>query len=231
VLFLGNNAAGADEYVAALGHERVLLGQGNVGGVLVDHAVRYLWARVMPLEFGELDGRRTARSDSIAAAYRQAGLSARQVGNIDASLKTHVASLLPIVGALYWAKGDVRRVARSRAALRLWVSATREALQALRRVGVPIVPAADRLLYEWVPERLLVFGMGLFLDTEFAVAGLADADAEGAPGEMKELAEEFRAILRQAGLLAPACERLYAFVDARWEKARREGSEGAGVVR
>jgi hypothetical protein len=41
--------------------ERVLLGQGNVGDVRVDHAVRYLWACVMPVEFGELDGRRTPR--------------------------------------------------------------------------------------------------------------------------------------------------------------------------
>jgi len=231
VLFLGNNAAGGDEYVAALGAERVLLGQGNLGGVRVGHVVRYLWARILPLEFGELDGRRTPRSDAIAAAYRQAGLAARQVRNIDASLKTHAASLLPVVGALYWAKGDVRRVAHSRAALRLWVRATREAQRALRRGGVPIVPAANRALYEWVPELLIAFVMGRFLDTEFAVAGLADAAADGAPGEMKELVEEFRAILRQAGEPAPACERLYAFIDARWEETRREAATGAGPVR
>jgi 2-dehydropantoate 2-reductase len=230
VLFLGNNAAGADDYVATLGPERVLLGQANMGGVRVDHVVRYLWARVLPLEFGELDGRRTPRSEAIVAAFRQAGLAARQVRHIDASLKTHAASLLPVVGALYWAKGDVRRVAHSRAALRLWVRATREAQRALRRVGVPIVPAANRVLYEWVPERLLAFAMGRFLDTDFAAAGLADADAEGAPGEMKELVDEFRAILLRAGEPAPACERLYAFVDARWEKARTEESAGAGAV-
>ncbi|HXQ96493.1 MAG TPA: 2-dehydropantoate 2-reductase N-terminal domain-containing protein [Candidatus Acidoferrales bacterium] len=230
VLFMGNNAGGADDYVAALGAERVLLGQGNIGGVRVGHVVRFIWARVLPLEFGELDGRRTPRCDAIAAAYRQAGLTAHQVRNIDASLKTHAASLLPVVGALYWAKGDVRRLAHSRKALRLWVLASREAQRALRRVGVRIVPAVNRVLYEWVPERLLVFGMARFLDTEFAAAGLADADVEGAPGEMKELVEEFRAILRRAGEPAPACERLYAFVDARWAEAQAEPSAGAGFV-
>ncbi len=230
VLFLGNNAAGADEYVAALGAARVLLGQANLGGVRVGHVVRYLWARVLPLEFGELDGRPTPRCDAIVAAFRQAGLAAHQVRQIDASLKTHAASLLPVVGALYWARGDVRRVAHSRAALRLWVRATREAQRALRRVGVPIVPAANRALYEWVPERLLVFAMGRFLDTDLAVAGLADAAAQGGPGEMKELVEEFRAILRRAGMPAPACERLYAFVDARREDAEPATSAGAGAV-
>ena len=124
----------------------------------------------------------------------------------------------------------MRRVAHSRAALRLWVRATREAQRALRRVGVPIVPAANMALYEWVPERLLAFAMGRFLDTEFAVAGLADAAAEGAPGEMKELVDEFRAILRRAGEPAPACERLYAFVDVRWEETQTEESTGARVV-
>jgi hypothetical protein len=47
---------------------------------------------------------------------------------------------------------------------------------------------------------------------------------------MKELVDEFRAILLRAGEPAPACERLYAFVDARWEKARTEESAGAGAV-
>jgi ketopantoate reductase len=229
VLFLGYNAAGADEYVAALGPERVLLGQANLGGFRIGHVVRYLWARVLPLEFGELDGRRTPRCDAIVAAYRQAGLAAHTVRRIDASLKTHAASLLPVVGALYWARGNVRRVARSRAALRLWVRATREAQRALRRVDVPIVPAANRALYEWVPERLLAFAMGRFLDTELAVAGLADADADGGPGEMMELVEEFRAILRRAGMAAPACERLYAFVDARWAEDETATSAGSGT--
>jgi len=224
VVFVGNNAGGGLDYAAAIGRERVLLGQGNVGGVRVDHVVRYLWARFLPFEFGELDGRRTPRSAAIAGAFRRAGLPARVVGDVDASLKTHAASLLPMVGALYWARGDVRRLARARPALRLWVRATREAQRSLRRVGTPIVPAANRLLYEWVPERLVAFGMGLFLDTDLAVAGLADAAAEGAAGEMKELADELRTILRRAGRPAPACERLFAFIDARWEQERSSAS-------
>jgi hypothetical protein len=43
--------------------------------------------------------------------------------------------------------------------------------------------------------------------------GLADATAEGAPGVFKELADELRAVLRRAGVPAPASERLYAYID------------------
>jgi 2-dehydropantoate 2-reductase len=230
VLFMGNNAAGADDYVAALGRGRVLLGQGNVGGIRVGHVVRYIWTRFLPFEFGELDGRPTARTAAITAAFREAGLGARVSRDIDASLKTHTASLLPMVGALYWAKGDVRRLAHARPALRLWVRATREAQRALRRAGTPIAPWANRLIYEWVPERLLVYAMGRFLDTDLAETGLADASAEGAPAEMKELADEFRTILRRAGQPAPACERLYAFLDARWREAQAPPASAPAVA-
>jgi len=212
VLFLGNNAAGADEWVAALGRERVLLGQANLGGVREGHVVRYLWARWLPLEFSELDDRRTARTAAIEDAFRLAGISARTTKHQDASLKTHAASLVPIAGALYWAGGDVRRLAHARRALRLWVRATREGLRALERLGIPIVPPALRVV-EWIPESLLAFGMGRFLDTELAVVGLG-GHGNAAPDEMKELADEFRDLLRRAGLPSPACDRLYAHIDA-----------------
>ena len=227
VVFMGNNASGAGEYVAALGRERVLLGQGNAGGARVGHVVRYIWARFLPFEFGELDGRRTERCEAIVAAFRQAGLSARCLRDVDASLKTHAAGLVPFVGALYWAKGDVRRLAHSRPALRLSVRATREAQRALRCTGVPITPVLDRVLFEWIPLPLVVFGMGRFVATDFAAAGLADAAAPGAPGELKELADEFRLILQQAGRPHAASERLYAIVDA-WaeqEKSRTSTPE------
>ena len=230
VLFMGNNAGGADDYVAALGRSGCSSGRAT-------------WAASGSVTWCATSGRASCPSSSAsstggtpAAATPSSRPTARRGSrrtpcrNIDASLKTHAASLLPVVGALYWAKGDVRRLAHSRKALRLWVRATREAQRALRRVGVPIMPAANRVLYEWVPESVLAFGMGRFLDTEFAAAGLADADVEGAPGEMKELVEEFRAILRRAGEPAPACERLYGFVDARWTETQAEPSAGAGFV-
>ena len=212
VLFLGNNAAGAEDWIAALGCERVLLGQANVGGVRQGHLVRYVWSRRLPLQFSELDERRTPRTAAIEAAFRRAGLRARVTDHMDASLRTHAASVVPVVGALYWAHGDVRRLAHARQALRLWVRATREAQRALREVGIPTVPAASRF-FEWIPASLLVFVMGRFLDTEMGVVGLADATAEGAPGEFKELADELRAVLRRAGVPAPASERLYAYID------------------
>lgn len=213
VLFLGNNAGGMDAYVQALGRERVLVGQANLGGERQGHVIRYLWARWLPLEFSELDEARTPRTAAIIGAFRAAGITARVTDQMDASLKSHVASLVPIVGALYMFGGDVRRLAHSRRAMRLWVRSTREGFRALRATGIPVTPSALRL-FEWIPESLLAFGMGRFLDTDLAVVGLG-GHANAAPAEMKQLADEFRAILRRAGMLTPASDRLYAAVDAR----------------
>lgn len=221
VLFLGNNAAGPDAIVEALGPERVLIGQANVGGERRGHVIRYLWAHWLPLEFNELHEGRTARTDAIVAAFGRAGIGARLTPDLDASLKTHAASLVPIAGALYLAGGDVRRLARSRRALRLWVRSTREGLRALRAVGILVTPSVLNVI-DWVPASLLAFGMGRFLDTELAVVGLG-GHGNAAPDEMKALADDFRAILRRSGLPSPASDRLYAAVNARALAGDRAG--------
>jgi len=213
VLFLGNNAAGPDACVEALGPERVLIGQANLGGERRGHVIRYLWVRWLPLEFDELHEGRTARTDAIDAAFRRAGIVTHLTRDLDASLKTHAASLVPIAGALYLAGGDVRRLARSRRTLRLWVRSTSEGFRALRAVGIPVTPSVLRLV-DLIPASLLAFGMGRFLDTDLAVVGLG-GHGNAAPDEMKALADDFRAILRASGLPSPASDRLYAAVDAR----------------
>ncbi|NIO06910.1 MAG: alpha/beta hydrolase, partial [Deltaproteobacteria bacterium] len=63
VLFMGNNAAGPDEMVEALGRERVLLGFPGAGGYREGHSITFKIAsgRQQPTTFGELDGRTTSR--------------------------------------------------------------------------------------------------------------------------------------------------------------------------
>ena len=93
VLFLGNNAAGTQDMIDALGRQRVLIGMGNVAGERQGHVVRYLWWRRLPLLFGELDDVPRPRTEAIARVFRSAGLSARVVKNVDAYQKTHAAGL------------------------------------------------------------------------------------------------------------------------------------------
>jgi len=211
VLFLGNNAGGTADLVAALGEPRVLTGFVIAGGERQGYVVRYIYSRWVAMKMGELDGARTPRALAIAGLLRRAGLRVKLEADMDAWLKTHAAGVVPIAGAIYLCGGDVRRLAHTPAALRLYVRSYREGLRALRRAGVPVVPAAARPL-AWIPEAVLVLGWRLFLDTNTAVIG-AQGHAKAAPDEMKELADELRAIMRRAGLACPASDILFAEID------------------
>jgi len=215
VLFLGNNAVGAQDMIEALGQQRVLLGMANVGGERQDRVVRYVWWRWLPLLFGELDDVPTSRTEAIVRLFRSAGLRARVVKNVDAYLKTHAAGLPAFAGAAYMAGGNVRQLAQMQEAVKLYVRACREALRALRIIGIPLRPSATRLL-EWIPEPLLAFGLRLFFHTRLAAVG-GGQHVNVAVDEMKELADEMRVILRQSGLPSPASDVLFAQVEARFQ--------------
>ena len=216
VLFLGNNAAGPQDLIEALGRERVLLGLGNAGGARQGHVVRYLWWRWMSVPFGELDGVPKPRTQAIVRLFRSVGLSARAVKDVDAYLKTHAAGVPALAGAAYLAGGKVRRLAHTPEALKLYVQAFREALRALRALHIPIRPSATRLV-EWIPEPILMFLLRLLFDSRLAAMG-AQPHLDAAADEMKELADELRAILGQSGLPSPASDILFAQVDARFQR-------------
>ncbi len=213
VLFLGNNVAGPQRMIEALGRERVLLGGANAAGAREGHVVRYFWQGWMPLLFGELDGVPTPRTEAIGQLFRRAGLSARVVKNVDAYLKTHAAALPACAGAVYMAGGDVRQCAHTPEAMKLFLQGCREAFRALRAIGVPLKPSATRLL-EWIPEPILLFCMRRLFDSRLAAIGL-QTHLDTSLDEMKELADELRVILRRSGRPSPASDILFAEIDAR----------------
>ena len=225
VLFLGNNAGGEEDIIEALGRQRVLIGFVNAGGERRGHVVRYIASRRIPLRIGELDGGPTPRTRAITGLFARAGIKVRLTANMDAYLKTHAAGVAPVAGALYRCGGDVRRLARDRAVLRLYVRSYREALRGLRRTGVPVTPRSTRLM-EWIPEPVLLVAWRLFLNSRLADIGL-QAHGNAAPDEMKELADELRAIMDRAGLPHPASDILFADVDARFERACQPPSPAA----
>jgi 2-dehydropantoate 2-reductase len=69
VLFLHNNAAGPQEMIEALGHQRVLLGFAGAGGKREGHVIDSLLIKRQPTTLGELDGRTTPRLEQIARAF------------------------------------------------------------------------------------------------------------------------------------------------------------------
>ncbi|HXX68942.1 MAG TPA: 2-dehydropantoate 2-reductase N-terminal domain-containing protein [Polyangiaceae bacterium] len=224
VLFLGNNAAGPQEMIDALGRDRVLIGVVNAGGERRGHVVRYLWWRSLPLQISELDGQPSPRTAAIISAFRRAGLPARMNPRLDAFLKTHAAGLPGFAGALYRAGGSIHALAHRPDLLRLFVESMRESMRALLVLGVPLTPPSIRLVL-WLPIPLLVSGLRLFFDTKLAEVG-GERHANAAVDEMKEIADEIRDLFRQSGVDAPASAELFASVDAQAQRSNTPMTPG-----
>jgi 2-dehydropantoate 2-reductase len=216
VLFLGNNCAGPDELVEALGPERVLIGFPNSAGDRQGHAVRYVgWESeekaVIPI--GEPDGSIGDRTGQVAAILStMPGYDVEIRTDMDAWLKTHVALLMPSIAPAFYACGlDRRRVARTRDAVVLAVRAVREAFAVLRALGVPVVPARIPRLVS-LPEPILVpLLRRIVTRDELEVAMIGHLRA--APDEMKHLAGEFLALARVTTVPTPAIDCLSAYFD------------------
>lgn len=207
VLFMCNNASGPGALVEALGPGRVLLGFPGAGGSREGHKVRcsVVSGRTQPTTLGELSGQVTPRLRAVADLLRRAGFPTAFSGNMDAWLKTHAAVVSPVANAFYFA-GDNYRLAASPEGLRLLVDAIREGLRALDALQIPVEPSRYRLLM-YVPVWLAGPVLRRVFATRWAELVLW-RHADTARTEMRVMAEEVRALLRAAGLPAPASDRL-----------------------
>jgi len=216
VMFFGNNAAGPDEMIDALGRNRVLLGFPGAAAVRRDDRLHYVItsAQEQPTTLGELDGAESPRIAGIADAMNAAGFHAAVCLNMDAWLKTHVAKILPTAYALYMAGGDPRRLARTRDALVLMIRAMREGFEVLEAHGVPITPANHRVL-PWLPEPLLLAIMRGMLGSD--AMSIKIGHATEARDEMRALDDELRALAASTAVATPATDRLRGYLDPSME--------------
>ncbi len=219
VMFFGNNAAGAAQMIEALGRDRVLLGFPGAAGIPSEGVIRYvvLAERDQPTTIGELDGSRSERITAAADALRSAGFPVSISPNIDAWLKTHAAEIAPTAGALYMAGGDIGKLALDRDVLRLMLEAIREGYAVLGASGTPITPSSHRV-FRWIPGWLLLKIIPRMLEDPSASIQIGHALA--ARSEMRQLADELRALAASASIPTPSMDRLFRSIDP-------EGAPGA----
>jgi 2-dehydropantoate 2-reductase len=208
-LFMVCNAEGPDAMIRALGRDRVLMGYAGAGGIRTGPLVRY--TRVSPLlqrtVIGEVDGRITPRLKSIRKAFVGAGFPTVLSPNIDAWLKTHVAWVCPVAQALYREGGDILRLADSRESVRLMVRAIHDGFRVLEGLGVPPTGPFWVRSQAWVPEPMLVRIWRRALRTRMALISMA-WHANSTREEMSRVANDFRTLVKKAGIPTPALDRL-----------------------
>lgn len=209
ILFLGNNAAGPDHLVQALGEPRVLLGFPSVGGYFDGPVVRFAGeSERLGLTLGELDDRASDRRREVEQAFAVADVDVTTEPHIDAWLKAHVALVLPILFGLDRHGLDNEALARDRATMRLVARAVREGLGVLEVVGYPIRPLRLRTI-TWLPTAITAFLLGKIIASDFARVAFA-GHAAAARGEFALLLDQFRRFIATSGCATPALDELCA---------------------
>lgn len=213
LLFMLNNPIGSANLAAALGEDRVLLGFPGAGGTRDGPVIRYALIKQQPTTLGELRGRQTARLRRMVVAFRGAGLPTEISRDMDAWLKTHAFFITGICGAIYMAGGDCLRLSEDNAVLALMTQGVREGFVTVRALGLTVSPFPLRVLFTWLPQAFAIHYWRRFFASKMAdyVFG---GHARAGSSEMREIANDCRILLENAGVLAPALRRLYHAIDA-----------------
>ena len=228
-LFMVNSAAGPEEYVRALGRERVLLGFPYPGGERAGHIMHVVpvnEAHPWTIPVGEVDGRVTDRTRAIAGALgSMRGYKVQIRKDMDAWLKNHVALLMSAFApAIYAANIDMRRLANTRDLLVLAVRGMKEALRGVRKAGIPFSPASVRMVL-WMPEPLLVTLFARRMRDE-SLRSSIEGHPRAARDELVFLARELLDLLRAHGVRTPVCDRMFKYYDPETPPV----AEGSGKI-
>jgi len=214
ILFMVNNPAGPEEWISALGHERIMLGFPGAGGTRAGTVVHYhiLSRGQQATTFGELDGASSGRLAQIVQLFEKAEFPVETSPNMDAWLKTHAIWITAAATALYLSGGHTQQMAHTRDAMVLMIRAVREGFQVLRTLGIPITPAKLKI-FEWLPEPLLFAFLQRLFDTKTAELVVAQ-HANAARDEIQELVDELQALAAATHVPTPTMDHLFKAVNA-----------------
>ncbi|HYW39054.1 MAG TPA: 2-dehydropantoate 2-reductase N-terminal domain-containing protein [Terriglobales bacterium] len=210
VVFMVNTASGLDEWIAALGARRVMLGFVFAGGRREGNLIRAMRARGHGTPFGEANGAITERLTRLVSILNRAGLKAKAIADMPDWLVTHAAMVAPLAMFLLKHGCDTYALARSREDMGMLADAMRETLAVLRANGRRIVPQSAVLL-DVLPRFVVTSFFRAFMSSRYAEIG-AGWHCSQAPDEMFQLARELKDLVEQSCLPAPVLRQLLATV-------------------
>jgi ketopantoate reductase len=136
VLFMGNNPAGRSGIPSGSG-ARIALGFPGVGGTIRAGVATYYKIAQQPTAIEATDEPRLA---ALADAWTARGLPVQRVADMDGWLAYHAVFIASICAALYRCGTDPKRLARSRATVKLMCLAITQGFQELRGAHVEGCP-------------------------------------------------------------------------------------------
>lgn len=198
-----NLPLGTDLLLRTIGAEAFVPAFPGVAGRLdEDGTVRYIQVAQQPTVIGPGHA-----GDVAKAALRSAGFPLAATANMDAWLKTHAVFIAAFESALAAASGDAISLASDRAAVSELVRAVRDGLTKLHGLGVPILPAALRIIFLRMPHWFATRYWAKQLAGDLGTLALAPHAVASQHSELPVLQEGVRSLL--GGAAPERLERLF----------------------
>jgi len=210
IVFVVNTASGYDEWVHAVGSDRLMLGFPSAGGERVDGRVHYFIGKgfmraFQTTTFSEYSRQKTERLQKIVDIFNNAGISSVVTSNMDMWQKTHVAMVTSIGNALYKYNSNNFALAKSYADIKLMVLGIKEGFAVLTKLGIKITPS--KLHYLKLPVFMIAPIFKIIMGTKFAETAMAKHTAAAKP-EMICLQEEFDMLIKKSNVATPSIDKL-----------------------
>lgn len=198
-VFMVNNPSGYNEWINALGQQRVIPAFPGSGGKIENGIVCYelVSKMIQPTTLGEPDGKSTARIKELRHILRKAGFRVSVSGKMDVWQKTHVAMVAPLGDVIYFDGGDNYTVSRNREAIRQMNLALKENFMFLRKSGIGIEPFKLNII-SYLPLFILNPLMKLVFNTKWAETVISN-HALNARIEMEVITGEFIKLAESKG--------------------------------
>jgi 2-dehydropantoate 2-reductase len=202
IVFVVNTANGYDEWINAVGKERVLLGFPSAGGELKLGKVYYFIGKgiqrvFQTTTFGEYNGEKSQRIETLIKLFKQAKIPSVFSSNMDAWQKTHVALVTSIANALYGVDCDNVKLGHSYHRVKQMVKGIQEGRRVLKKIGVKPTPA--KLFWLDLPASFLTIVFAVFMRTTLAETTMAKHCIVAKP-EMIFLQHELDELIIQSGV-------------------------------
>ncbi len=214
IVFVVNTAAGYDDWVKAVGSERLMIGFPSAGGERVSGKVSCFIGKgairtFQTTTFGEYSGEKTERVKILIKAFKLAGIPSVFCGDMDAWQKTHVAMVTSIGDALYKFDCDNYRLAKSPESVRLMIGGILEGFVVLKKLRIKPRPA--KLWYFRLPSGLTAGVFKLVMGTKLAEVAMAK-HCIAAKEEMYQLQAEFDALIKKSAVRTPCIDELRKYL-------------------
>lgn len=210
-LFMGNNAAGPEALINALGKDRVMLGFPYPGGHREDPKVVVLKIdekKQYKIPVGEVDGEIRPRTEDVAELLRKMrGYKVEIRTDMVYWLKYHAAMLMSgFVPAIYASGIDMKKLGNDKELLYDAMKATKEAIKALELSGIPPSPKVIKV-FKYIPNFLMVALIGWMMRKEFAKSSV-EGHPRDARDEMEYIYKELMTNIDRNKVDIPSIDKL-----------------------